>query len=297
MTNVAEIPVETGRGQLLAQGTIDGHAVQVLVDTGTDVSLIWQPAIERLGLHLVNIPRARLYGLGGESYLYGAFVKEFRAGQFTAENRRFRVSEQLSGTMDVILGEDLLSRGSLEFDLRHNVIRTMELTGCAPAQLPYWTKAYSMADLVASPRHALAIRLDVLLNGHKVRAQIDSGSSISIVSKSIADVAGIHYDSVSGSRLIGIGHGSLETWLGDVRTFTLGDETIKNTQLRVAQLGKYRTTTRLGSRIAEAVAGQPEMLLGLDFLRAHHVIIDNDTHKVVFTYEGGPIFEAGEPRK
>jgi hypothetical protein len=229
--------------------------------------------------------------------VYSAFVKAFRVGQFAAKNRPFPVAGDLPSTMDFILGEDLLSQTSLEFDLRHNAVRTMELTGCTPAQLPYWTTAYSVADLIASPRDALAIRVDVLLNGRKVRARIDSGSSISVISKSVADSVGIHYASAPNGRIVGIGRGSLETWIADVQTFTLGDETIKNTQLRVAEMGKYRTTMRIGSRIPVAVAGEPEILLGLDFLRAHHIIVDNPMRKVVFSYEGGPIFEAREPRE
>jgi hypothetical protein len=37
------------------------------------------------------------------------------------------------------------------------------------------------------------------------------------------------------------------------------------------------------------------MLLGMDFLRAHRVLIDNATGKMVFTYEGGPIFQISKP--
>lgn len=50
---------------------------------------------------------------------------------------------------------------------------------------------------------------------------------------------------------------------------------------------------RAGSRLPVEVAGEPERLLGLDFLRAHHVLVDNSTRKMVFTYEGGPVFETG----
>jgi hypothetical protein len=37
------------------------------------------------------------------------------------------------------------------------------------------------------------------------------------------------------------------------------------------------------------------MLLGMDFLRAHRVLIDNATRKMVFTYEGGPVFQISKP--
>jgi predicted aspartyl protease len=293
MESVTEIPVDAHQNQLVTHGVIDGHAVRVLIDTGANLSLIWRPAIEGLGLHLINGPRTKLYGLGGESYVYSASVKELRVASFAVKNRRFPVAGDLPSGMDFILGEDLLSQTAMEFDLRHDVVRMVEPTGCTIAQLPYWATTYSIADLIASPRDAQAIRVNVLLNGRPVRAQIDSGSSISILTTAVADSLGIRYVSTTG-EIVGVGRGSLETWVADVQTFTLGDETIKNTRLRVAQMGKYRTMVPIGSRIPVAVAGEPEMLLGLDFLRAHHVLVDNSTRKIVFTYEGGPVFEAGD---
>ena len=293
--NITEIPVEFANNRLLAKGVIDGHVVRVLLDTGANLSLIWRPAAERLGLRLVSGPRGvRMYGLGGESRVDGAFVGELRVAGFTLKDLRLPVAGDLPSGLDFILAEDYLSRTSVEFDLQHHAVRTLDTVGCTTEQLPYWAKTYSMADLIASPRDALAIRVDVLLNGHVVRAQIDSGAAFSVVSKSMADRIGAHYVS-AGVALAGIGRGSLEMWIADVQTFTLGDETIHNTQLRVAQLGKLGTTQRIGSRIPVAAVSGPNMLLGLDFLRAHRVLIDNTTRKMVFTYEGGPVFQINNP--
>jgi predicted aspartyl protease len=294
MEHLAQIPVETDRNQLLTQGELDGHAVRVLIDTGATLSLIWRPALARLGLRLTNGPRASLYGTGGETPVYGAFVKEFRVATFVSQNQRFPVAGDRPAAMDFILAEDLLSQASVEFDLQHHAVRTMEPTGCTLAELPYWATTYSMADLIASPHDAQAIQVDVLLNGRSVRALIDSGASISVVSKSLIDALGIHYVSASGG-IVGFGRGALETWIADVQTFTLGDETIKNTQLRVAELSKFLRRTRLGSRLPVAVAGKADMLIGMDFLRAHRVLVDNSTRKMVFTYEGGPVFELRDP--
>jgi predicted aspartyl protease len=293
--NITEIPVDFANSRLLAKGVIDGHAVRVLLDTGANMSLIWRPAAERLGLRLVTGAKgARMYGLGGESRVDGAFVGELRVASLTLKDLRLPVAGDLPSGLDFILAEDYLSRTSVEFDLQHHAVRTLDTVGCTTEQLPYWARTYSMADLIASPRDALAIRVDVLINGHVVRAQIDSGASLSVVSKSMADRIGAHYVS-TGVELAGIGRGSLEMWIADVQTFTLGDETIHNTQLRVAQLGKLGTTQRIGSRIPVAAVSGPDMLLGLDFLRAHRVLIDNTTRKMVFTYEGGPVFQINNP--
>jgi hypothetical protein len=69
---------------------------------------------------------------------------------------------------------------------------------------------------------------------------------------------------------------------------------INNTQLRVAQLGKYQTMVRIGSRIPVAAVPEPGMLLGMDFLRSHRILVDNATRKMVFTYEGGPVFQISD---
>ncbi len=297
--NVAAIPVEIDRNELLTQGQIDGRPIRALIDTGSNLSMIWRPALERLGLRLLNAPRrrpgVRLYGLGGESDVYTTFVEELRIQSFSATDIRLPVAGDLPNGIDFIFGEDYLSVRSLEFDVRHHVVRTMETSGCTPSELPYWAKTYSMADLIVAPRKAQAIRVNVLLNGHSVRAQLDSGSSISFISKAVADSAGLHYVRTD-RRLAGIGRGSLEIWVADVQTFALGDEKINNTQLQVAELGKYQKMQTIRSRIPVAApVGAPEMLLGLDFLRAHRVLVDNATRKMVFTYEGGPVFELGEP--
>lgn len=297
--NVDAIPVEIERNELLTQGQIDGRHIRALIDTGSSLSMIWRPALERLGLRLLNAPRGRpglrLYGLGGESNVYTTFVDELRIQSFSATHIRLPVAGDLPNGIDFIFGEDFLSLRSLEFDVRHHFVRTMETSGCTPGELPYWSKTYSMADLIMSPRNAQAIRVNVLLNGHSVRAQLDSGSSLSFVSKAVADSVGLRYTR-TGRRLAGIGRGSLEIWVADVQTFALGDERIDNTRLQVAELDKYQKIQTIRSRIpVSAPVGAPEMLLGLDFLRAHRVLIDNATRKMVFTYEGGPVFELDAP--
>jgi len=292
--NVVQIPVVPGGNQLLTRGAIDGRPVSVLIDTGSYMSFIWRSAAERLGLRLVTGPNVRMFGLGGESRVDSTWVEELQVAAFKANKLRIPVAGDVASGVDFILGENFLARGSVEFDVRHGAVRTMSTHGCTPAELPYWAKTYSMADLIAAPGDAWAIRVNVVLNGRVVRAQIDSGSSVSLVAKTEADSAGVHYVS-SSAEIVGIGQRRLESWIADVQSFRLGDESINNTQLRVAQLGKYQTRDQIGTRIPVATGTEPSLLLGLDFLRAHRALIDNTTRKMVFTYEGGPVFETRNP--
>jgi len=295
IAQVAEIPVETAHNLPLARAEINGQPVSVLIDTGASQSLIWRPAAERLGLHLTTGPKAvRMYGVGGESQLDATVIKELRLEKFTARDLRINVAGDRKANFEMLLGEDFWSVTSLEFDLKHQVVRMMEPKGCKTDELPYWTKTYSMADLLASPLDARKIQVNVLLNGHAARAQIDSGASHSLVSKGVADQSGVSYQG-TGADLVGIGGKSLESRVGRFQTFTIGDETINNVQVLIAQLDKNMTTQQVGSRIPDAAVTAPDMYLGADFLLAHRVFIDNSTRKMVFTYEGGPVFQTPKP--
>ena len=37
----------------------------------------------------------------------------------------------------------------------------------------------------------------------------------------------------------------------------------------------------------------PSMLLGMDFLKAHRLLISNSQRRIYFTYNGGPVFKPG----
>jgi hypothetical protein len=42
--------------------------------------------------------------------------------------------------------------------------------------------------------------------------------------------------------------------------------------------------------IASSPEGQPQMLIGMDFFRAHRIYLARGQQKMYFTYVGGPVF-------
>ena len=127
-----------------------------------------------------------------------------------------------------------------------------------------------------------------------MRAKLDSGSYTSVLDKSTAERLGITPDSlgvVPGGTGGGLGGKSVAFWIAPLQSFTIGDETIRDTTIRFADLWKDVTYTSTGSHVPRKVEGNPPMLLGADFLRAHRVLVANSQRKIYFTYEGGPIFQ------
>jgi hypothetical protein len=86
------------------------------------------------------------------------------------------------------------------------------------------------------------------------------------------------------------------TWVETFDSVSIGDETIRNVKLRVGDMFGKDTVVGTGSRIARHVmADQFEMLLGFDFLLSHRVLVLPKEHAMVFTYNGGPLFQYVEP--
>jgi hypothetical protein len=195
--------------------------------------------------------------------------------------------------IDGVLGTGFVLQKDLEFDIPHNLIRFMNPRNCSGDAVVYWRQAYSVTPLLGDAREELMVQVTV--NGHQVRAQIDSGSPRSSITVDTARSVGIPLAPKAAPRqdaIGGIGAKEVDSVLGRIETFGFGDEVIHNTEILVADFGKFQREKQLGSNIATStVDDEPEMLLGADFLRAHRVYIAESQRRIYISYEGGPVFE------
>lgn len=66
---------------------------------------------------------------------------------------------------------------------------------------------------------------------------------------------------------------------------------IADTTFPFADLYKDATYTPVGSLVPRRMETLQAMLLGVDFLRAHRVLVAHSQHRIYFTYGGGPVFK------
>lgn len=90
--------------------------------------------------------------------------------------------------------------------------------------------------------------------------------------------------------------GPVDSWIGKFDTFAIGNETVRNPTIHFSDMWRHVTSTPTGTRLAQPRAGLPQMFLGVDFLRAHRVLIAYSQQKVYFTYVGGTVFPARQGR-
>ena len=301
MVQVADLPVRLEGNHLIVDGAINGQKIGIKLDTGAQLSFILRSATERLNLTRKQVRGARLFGIGGETYVEMTYVDEFTIGQAARKRWRLLVAGEKDFGRDVVLllGEDFFSQVDVEFDLAHGAVRLFQPENCDGVSLAYWaTEGAGVVDIEAVWDGGPQIILTVQINGQPLRVQLDSGASRSVLNKSDAARLGVTPDSpgvVRAGSGGGIGSKSVEFWTGPFQSFTIGDETIRDTNLDFADLWKGMTYTPVGSHLSRNVGSTPSMLLGADFLRAHRVLVAHSQRKLYFTYVGGPVFQRRSP--
>lgn len=293
MLQVGELPVTLDDGMITVDAQINGRPARMIVDTGSETTLIFKDSAKALGLRPHRVANVEFYGVGGATEGGVVRVKELKVAQFTATDQDLIVTgEHALGDTVGLLGSAFLLQADVEFDLAGKAIRFFEPKNCVGDQVVYWGKAYSVAPMIAL--RTRDIHINVALNGLPIVAEMDTGSSNTVVTLAGAAKAGVTPRSsgvaAAGSSL-GLGAMAVQTYEAVFPTFSFGDETIKNARLQIADLFGADKQVELGSLIAAPVLDDaPQMLLGADFIKAHQVYIARGQRKVYASYVGGPVF-------
>ena len=274
------LPVEMVGSRATTIVKINGNNTRFMLDTGAFYNTMSSANASSLGLKLQPAPFGyRISGVGGAASIQQAHVKEFGILGTTLKNVDFIVGGTDMG--NGVLGANLLDFADLEIDLAHGKLTLFKVDHCDKESLAYWVKdgKYNVADIEsADSQYDRRTFLAVTINGKKVRAVLDSGASATVLSHDAAERAGINFsapDVKASSISIGIGSKPVRTWTVAIDSFSVGSETIQHSQMQVID-GKIGDNT--------------DMLLGVDFLLAHHMFIANSKKKAYFTYNGGRVF-------
>lgn len=290
LVRVAEWPVKLERNRALIDGSINGHPVGVLIDTGASKTVMTRSAAERLGLDRVDA-RMSFHGVGGRTRAELTEIEEFRLGGVVQRKWPVLVIGELPmGDIAVILGEDFFEDLDLELDFGNKVMRLFQPQDCDKAALAYW--APDTPRLRIGSVHKLAV--DVEVNGVPLLALIDTGASRSTLDLGAARRAGITPTGArvtSGGCIAGIGRKPVDAFIAPMERFAIGDEIIRDARIPIADIAGFLKREEPGSLIARPVDA-PEVILGVDFLLAHRVFISHAQRAVYFTHNGRtPVFD------
>lgn len=261
---------------------VNGAVTRFAIDTGAFFSFMSHANAGALGLKVFPAPFGfRVAGIGGSAAAEVTKIKDLGILDTDLHNIDFVVGGSDAGQAS--LGANLLDFADLEIDLAQGKVTLFKPEGCRKSALAYWVKGggtYNVADL--HPSVSLNDRrsfVDVTIDGKTVRALLDSGAVATLLDRRAAERVGIdlHGPGVkAGGPVHGVGARAYQSWVVPIDTFSVGTETIRHSEMLV-----------MDGNIGD---GSFDMILGVDFMLAHHMYIANSQRKLYFTYNGGRVF-------
>jgi tetratricopeptide (TPR) repeat protein/predicted aspartyl protease len=281
LNKLADVPVTMSGLRPLVMAKVNGVEAPFLADSGASYSTLSLAAgVTRLHLTPHMSQLVTIAAADGPAKAMVVTADSFTfAGHDYSGIRFVSIGGGGPGTVG-ILGRNVIATRDVEFDLANRRISLFEPQGCGSRPLAYWdtSKPYSMADIHSTSTSLDGFIITVMINGHPMRALIDSGADLSVLKLRAAEEAGITPDSPGATpagRATGVSGVGYQTWIAPVASFKLGDEEVKDTRLRIGGLKSE----------------QVDMLLGADFLLSHRIYIAKSQNKIYFTYNGGPVFD------
>ncbi|TCM20442.1 tetratricopeptide repeat protein [Novosphingobium sp. PhB165] len=285
---MAKLPVVMEGERASVAVKFNGKDSRVWLDSGAFFNFMPKAKAMELGLSTGPLPAGFFVsGIGGSFTPELARVRDFGILGATLHNMEFVVGGSDSG--NGFLGANLLGIWDTEFDLAKGAVNLFKEAGCSKVSMAYWGAGMSVGEarlLGGAFPNDHHIYVEVFVNGHPLRAMLDSGAPTSVIGRHAVGQAGIDLTApqvVASVNMSGVGSHERKSWIVRTKSISIGGENIANSPIRV---------------VDDAADDKDyDMLLGVDFLMAHHVLISQPQHKMFLTYNGGPIFSASTDRE
>ena len=250
---VAELPVRAAGNVPLVLASINGQPTVMILDTGSDTTLLSVPAAQRLGLRPAGLP-ALQQAAGGRSVAIPVRLDYLALGQ-AASLRPTAMVGQVPPGLDGVVGLNVLGAYELDLDVPSGRATLYRARPCADA-LPPWTGPYTQLGIQQLRSGHMFVRAE--LDGRPVSGMLDTGASSTIVSVSTARDAGVTMQelrSLPVGRALTLNASGMEVRPRTFASLRIGPDEIASPRLLVADVppgmgdvvvgGDYLATRRL----------------------------------------------------
>ncbi len=286
----AVIPTLFFAGHYILAADINGRRANLIADTGATTTSLETSSASRLGVSLDRRDRDS-QGIGGGEHAYRGFARTLRISQLVLHGRFVGGTDAPADPqVDGLLGMDLLTSYDIDLDFAGQHILLFEATGgCRTPTVALARPLYS-APLAYIRADALA-EVDVLIDGRRIRALIDSGSPTSVLFRQAAtrlrlDLAG--FDGPDHHESRGVGPKRIRSFTQVLPRIAIGNFALRGLSVEILdQPGFAVNRLHAGSLLADDDDGQvgaEQMILGADFLAKVHVWISHSSRRLIMQY-------------
>lgn len=252
-------------------GTIAGQPASVLIDTASSVSMLYRPAIEKLGIKV----RSSQTNYPGQDILI-ANIPSLTVGPISLKGY-FTVLES-QGDIAMRLGANYLARSDHEIWWAGKQIRFTSPKGCRKSFLASWDAAAHVVPFETDQlRKDMRAWFQVKLNGKEVNTILDTEFPVTLMDLHTAARFGITPQSpgaVEEDAIVSWRDKAQRVWRVPVADMSIGSYRVQNATIRIMDL---------------TLSGEM-MTLGADFLRNHRVLISMSQRRLYISHLGGPSF-------
>ena len=211
-----------------------------------------------------------------------------------------RVAEvpDASVKFDAELGANILFSRDVELSLAQGELKLFQPASCGDTVLAYWDGNAQAVDMAKMSSRDWRPVIKAEVNGKVLRAVIDSGTRASVITLEAAARLGVTPASPGVVQVVTGEKPEDNAWLAPFDSFRIGEEAVGHPRIRIADYWK-RLLPASGSLMEEDnMRGlETDMVLGADFLRAHHVLFAVSQQRFYFSYAGGKVFADLEEQK
>lgn len=198
LERLGTVPVEVANRLVFVTAFINGQPVDLVVDTGSDRTLLSRAAVARLGLGTDAMHRTRGWGLAGPTASLDAKVSRFELAGITLPLARVAVGDlsvkPLGARVDGVLGTDVLRRFDVDLDAPAGQLTLYRGESCRLKVPPWPTPAVAIAGVRGVNRTRQVPRLLLIpieVDGVPGLALLDTGSQVSAVTRAFARTVGV----------------------------------------------------------------------------------------------------------
>jgi predicted aspartyl protease len=273
LTAVAEMPLTELGGHFVVMVQIGDVTRPIIVDTGAATTMLKSSVADELKLtqdsSLSNV--RPVLGIGQTSaHVYANVIPSVLAfGDLVFHDRSTAVADMDDGVTPEkdsvgLLGDDILSQFDVDFDFPSKKLTLYRAFGCYGTFTP-WIDGYSSLPFVHDNTKVV---IDVILNEERTRVIVDTGASLSVVSRKALALWGISEDRFSkpvgqiGTSLNGGAAFAVKAFLFD--KVKIGDEIFSGRPMTIADI--------------DFPPGSA--LLGLDFWKTHRIWISYPNNRM-----------------
>ncbi len=277
----------TAEGRLLLDSAVNGEPVKLLLDTGAPRTLLDPGYVKSRNLPWKDDDRIKGYGLTGKSLSGFARVSTLDLGnlRFGTQAVAFGSVGDVAGNPAGSVANDELEAYDIEIDPAAGRLNLFSSDHC-PGKVVYWANNYSRLPLHLTARYLSEVQVTV--DGQTLWARIDTGMAKSTMRLAVARrLFGIEPEAKATTQVSGVDGVKLDSFTHKFDAMSLGDITLRNTDMQVADIDVARDAFNTGTHLQRGV-DQPDMYIGMSLLSKLHMFVSYSEPALYFTLANEP---------